>query len=164
MRSAVLALTAFGVLASGCGPAPPPFHPIADVKTICSGVLDPAAMTVWNAVGWIDTPGGTEEIYPKTDEEWLGVRNAAVTVAESGNLLMMEPRAKDTGEWMRLSRALVDMGDAAVKAADAKDRDEIFSAGGDLYEVCSNCHAKYNPAVATPAQAAPPTQPGQGSR
>jgi len=163
MRSAVLALTALGVLASGCGPAPPPFHPIADVKTICSGVLDPAAMKVWNAVGWIDTPAGTEEIYPKSDEEWLAVRNAAVTVAESGNLMMMETRAKDTGEWMRLSRALVDMGEAAVKAADAKDRDQVFSAGGDLYEVCSNCHAKYNPAVATPAVATP-TQPPQGGR
>ncbi len=150
MRRAILALAGLCVVAPGCGPAPPPFHPIADVKTICSGVIDPAAMVVWNAVGWVDTADGTEEIYPKTDEAWLAVRNAAVTVAESGNLLMMAPRAKDDTEWMRVSRALVDMGEAAVAAADHKSRDEIFSVGGDLYEVCSNCHAKYNPAIAVP--------------
>ena len=44
----------------------------------------------------IDTKDGTEEIRPRTDEEWTAVRNAAVTLAESGNLLMMVPRAQAT--------------------------------------------------------------------
>jgi hypothetical protein len=147
MRGRLVALAGVGVLATGCGPAPPPFRPVADVKTVCSGILDPAAMRVWNAVGWVDTAQGTEEIYPKTDEEWLAVRNAAATVAESGNLLMMAPRARDEADWMRVSQALVDMGEEAMKAADAKDRDQVFKVGGDLYEVCSNCHAKYNSAI-----------------
>ncbi len=152
MRRLLLALAGAGVLATGCGPAPPPFRPVADVNTVCSGILDPAAMRVWNAVGWIDTADGTEEIYPKTDEEWLAVRNAAATVAESGNLLMMAPRAKDDGDWMRVSQALIDMGEDVMRAAEAHDREQVFKTGGDLYEVCANCHSKYNTAITGAAQ------------
>jgi hypothetical protein len=151
MRRAVLALAGACALASGCcGPAPPPFHPVADAGTVCQAIIDPSAMKVWNAVGWIETSSGTEEIYPRTDEEWLAVRNAAAAVAEGGNLMMMEPRARDA-DWMRVSRGLVDMGEEAMRAADAQDRDRIFKVGGDLYEVCTNCHSKYNRAIAPAA-------------
>lgn len=159
MRSVLLALLGASVGASGCGPAPPPFRPVADVKTVCAGIIDPSAMTLWNAVGWVDSPDGTEEIYPRTDEEWLAVRNASVTLAEAGNLMMMPPRARDSGDWTRLSRALVDMGEEAVHAAEAQDKDQIFTIGGDLYEICTNCHSKYNSAVIGGTDAEPGAAP-----
>ena len=80
---------------------------------------------------------------PKTNEEWTTVRNHAVSLAESGNLLMMVPRAKDGDEWMKRSRELIDQAERAVRAADAKNADELFTVGGDIYEACSNCHQKY---------------------
>src|ERR1700690_952925 len=58
---------------------------------------------------------------PKEDKEWAAVRRSAVTLAESGNLLMLRGRARDQGDWMRDARALVDAGAAAYKAAQGKD-------------------------------------------
>jgi cytochrome c556 len=56
--------------------------------------------------------------------------------------------AKDDQEWMRLSQALVDASVEAIKAAEAKNVDNVFSAGGEIYAVCSDCHAKYVPEIA----------------
>ena len=77
------------------------------------------------------TAAGEEHIRPKTEEEWMQVRNAAVAVTEAGNLLMMVPRAKDA-EWMRISQAMIDTGAAAIKAAEAKDPDAVFDTGAEI--------------------------------
>jgi hypothetical protein len=133
--------------ACSSAPAPPPFKPIADTKLLMQSVVDPNADIVWDAVKTIDTPNHTEEIRPRTDEQWAAVRNAAVTVAESGNLLMMVPRAKDGGEWMTLSQRMVDTGQEAIRAAEAKNADRLFTVGGDIYDTCSACHQKYMDAI-----------------
>jgi hypothetical protein len=148
MRTAALLLLAssLGPIACG-GPAPPPYKPVADNKLLMQAVTDPNAYIVWDAVKTIETRDGTQEIRPKTDAEWIAVRNAAVAVAESGNLLMMVPRARNGGEWMQLSQDMITAGEAAVKAADAKNADKLFTVGGDLYESCSNCHRKYMEAI-----------------
>jgi hypothetical protein len=138
----ILALAAVVVVAGCGGPEPPPFKPLADNKLLMQAVVDPNADIVWDAVKTIDTKEGTEEIRPRTEEQWTAVRNAAVTLAESGNLLMMVPRAKDGGEWMKLSQQLIDTSEAAIKAADAKNADRLFTIGGDIYESCSACHQK----------------------
>ena len=81
--------------------APPPFRPVADVKQLMASVIEPAAEIYWDAVGSITDKNGTVEIAPKSEDEWIAVRNSAYVVAESGNLLMMDPRARDRGEWYR---------------------------------------------------------------
>jgi cytochrome c5 len=48
---------------------------------------------------------------------------------------------------MRLSQALIDTATVAARAAEAKDADQLFNAGADVYSVCSNCHAKYLMAI-----------------
>jgi hypothetical protein len=58
----------------------------------------------------------------------------------------MPPRSKDA-EWNRISLGLIDTGQAAVRAVEAKDRDKLFAVGGEIYDVCTNCHAKYSPDV-----------------
>jgi hypothetical protein len=105
-------------------------------------VIDPSADIIWASVGTIITVAGEENIRPRTEEEWMAVRNAAVVVAESGNLLMMVPRAKDQ-EWMRIAQAMVETGAKAIKAAEARNADQVFDVGGEIYEVCTNCHSKY---------------------
>jgi hypothetical protein len=129
------------------GPEPPPFKPVADTKLLMQSVVDPTADEIWDSVRTIITKEGTEEIRPHTPEQWLAVRNHAVALAESGNLLMMVPRAKDGGEWMQRSRELVDTSERAIRAADARNADELFTAGGDIYQACSNCHQKYMEAI-----------------
>jgi hypothetical protein len=143
----LLALTAV-VLAAGCGgPEPPPFKPLADNKLLMQAIIDPNADIVWDAVKTIDTKEGTEEIRPRNQEEWTAVRNAAVTLAESGNLLMMAPRAVDGGDWMKMSQQMIDTSEAAIRAADAKNPERLFTIGGDIYESCTNCHRVYVDAI-----------------
>ena len=69
--------------------------------------------------------------------------NSAFVIAESGNLLMLGARPKDGGEWMQMSRALVDVGEKAIRAAEAHDTKAVFDVGAEVYDVCTNCHAKY---------------------
>jgi hypothetical protein len=148
MRSAQLLALAGLVFVAGCGgPEPPPYKPLADNKLLMQAVVDPNADIIWDAVKTIDTKAGTEEIRPRNEEQWAAVRNAAVAVAESGNLLMMVPRARDGGEWMTLSRRMIDAGEEAIKAADAKNADRLFTVGGDIYDTCSACHEKYMEAI-----------------
>src|SRR4051812_3570061 len=126
---------------------PPPFHPVADVKEVMTSIVDPAAVHVWGASGWITTKEGTIERGPTSNTEWTQIRNQAVTLTEAGNLLMMAPRAKDGGQWMSLARALVDKGEECVKAAEQKNKQRMFDVGGDLYQTCLNCHQQYLPAI-----------------
>lgn len=147
MRLTSTCLLALALFAAGCGsrqePEPSPFRPVTDVSLLMEAILDPQADAIWDSV-WTDiTEDGTEEVQPSTREEWLAVRNSAFTLAESGNLLMMEPRVVDDGEWVRMSQALVDASMLAVRAAEARNPDELFDAGTTIYSVCTNCHTKY---------------------
>ena len=135
------------VVACSSAPAPPPFKPVADNKLLMQAVIDPMADVVWDSVKTIVTAKGTEDIRPRTEEEWTAVRNAAVALTESGNLLMLVPRAKDGGEWMKRSQELINTGEAAIRAIDAKNADRLFTVGGDIYEACSACHQKYMEAI-----------------
>jgi hypothetical protein len=145
MRTTLLLVPASAILFFGCSsaPPPPPFKPIATVKELMNSVIDPSADLIWNAVATIQTPTGTEERQPHTTEEWTKVQEGATMVAESGNLLMMVPRAKDGDVWMKMAQGLIDAGVEARKAADAKDADAVFNAGANIYYACSNCHVRY---------------------
>ena len=125
-RTRVSLITVGVVFLVGCtsAPPPPPFKAIADVKQLMQGTIDPNADAIWDAV-----------------------RNSAITLTEAGNLLMMAPRAKDGGEWMKRSQEMIDTGFAAWKAADAKNADMLFTVGGDVYEACSHCHQQYMDAI-----------------
>ena len=125
------------------GPAPPPFRHVADVKQIMQSVLEPAADEYWDGVGTIIDHTGVTEIRPETVEDWDALVNHAYVIAESGNLLMLGTRPKDGGEWMQLSRALVDVGEKAIRAAQAHNPQAVFDVGAAVYDVCTRCHDKY---------------------
>ena len=137
-------------------PSPPasssPFKPAATNKELMNEVIEPAADVYWDAVGSVTDKHGTVERTPKTDDEWKAVRNAAMVIAESGNLLMIEPRAPDRDQWMKLARGLVEAGQRARAAAESKNRTAVFDAGAEVYDACVACHSKYMPGVVNPAR------------
>jgi cytochrome c556 len=44
---------------------------------------------------------------------------------------------------MKFSRALINAGETAAKAAKAKNVDAVSDAGNDVYETCDGCHKQY---------------------
>jgi len=117
--------------------------PVASIKQIMNGIVLPDATVIYNAVATNVTAKGVEEIAPETDEAWAKIANSAAAVIESGNLMLMGDRAIDRGDWVKMTRDFMEQGKLALKAAQAKDKDGIVSAGGDLNTTCDNCHARY---------------------
>ena len=117
--------------------------PVASVKQIMQGIVDPATNVVFGAVSSISTKAGIVEKFPKTDREWELVGNSAAALVESGNLMMMGNRAVDGGDWVKMSRALMDAAVVALKAVEAKDKDALLASGDAINTSCDNCHLKY---------------------
>lgn len=124
-------------------PAGAPFHVQLGVQQVMNWIIDPNADVIWESVGTIITEQGRQELQPKTDEDWAAVRNSAAVLVESGNALMLDGRAFDREEWMRAARGMSDAATTAIEAAEAKDVDALFDAGGAIYEACTACHAQY---------------------
>ena len=106
---------------------------VATVRQLHDAMTIPASDAVFNT--------GREA--PRTDQQWTAVRNAAVQLTESGNLLMIGSRVKDKGAWMKLSRALVDAGAVALEAIDAKNMAALSDAGDRILLACATCHESY---------------------
>ncbi|HSU89296.1 MAG TPA: hypothetical protein VLL56_10690 [Terriglobia bacterium] len=84
---------------------------------------------------------------PQDEKEWDRVRRSAITLAESGNLLMMPGRARDQGDWMKDAKLLVDAGNAAYKAAQDKDAKALAALTESIDASCTTCHKQYRPNV-----------------
>jgi hypothetical protein len=130
--------------AAGAAPAVVETTPAASVKQIMIGITNPAAYVVYEAVGTKTTTKGVEEIAPQNDEEWQKVESAAAAIVESGNLLLTGNRLLDRGDWVKMINDMMEHGRAAMKAAQAKDKDKIVEAGGELNNTCDTCHARYS--------------------
>jgi hypothetical protein len=125
------------------------FKPVATVKQVMLGITVPASNTVFAVAGEA----------PADDAGWQAVEASAMAVAESGNLLLMKPRAVDDHEWTQFALALVNAGSKAAEAARTKNAEQTGIAGDDMYNVCEQCHAKYmkEPEVTSPPQAGKPS-------
>ena len=137
------------LLLAGCNspppPAPtaPPYNTTLSMKQLMEWVIDPAADVVWESVAIIITEKGENAKAPKTDEEWATVRNAAATMVESGNLLMMQARARDDKNWFSAAKRLSDAAHIALQAAEKKDVAALFDSGATIFNACSACHLHY---------------------
>jgi hypothetical protein len=133
----------FAACADSGEQADAPYMPVGDLAQLMAGVVDPAADVYWEAVGVIVDSTGDHQMAPQNEEDWLAVRAAAYTVAESGNLLMLPGYRLDNAAWITMSQQLVEIGERAVEAADARSLDAVFDTGAEMYYVCTNCHATY---------------------
>jgi len=110
-------------------------------------VIEPAADSLWDNAGWIESAAGYEELYPTTEEGWEFVEAQAALVAESGNLLALPGRAVDDDAWLIYSAGLVEAGRMAMDAAERRHQEDFFQAGAQIYSVCRACHQSYNPDI-----------------
>jgi len=115
-------------------------QPVATMKQLMVDVIHPAS----NSIVLLVNRGG-----PGDEREWAEARRSAMTLAESGNLLIMRNRAPD---WVADARMLTDVGSAAYKAAEAKDAKALAALADRLDASCTTCHKQFRPALFTPAR------------
>jgi hypothetical protein len=106
---------------------------VASVKQLHEVMISPASDAVFDASA---NP-------PRNDKGWTAERNQALLLAEAGNLLMVGNRVRDTDNWMKMSRALVDAAARAVTAADRKDGKALEAATDSITVACEACHRPY---------------------
>jgi hypothetical protein len=117
-------------------PTPPTnFQPVGSMKQLMIDIIYPVS----DAIFYVDREP------PKNQHDWDLLRTQALTLAESGNLLMMEGRARDQKNWVLESKMLVDIGGKAYKAAQAKDIEGIRALNDSLNAACVVCHYQYRP-------------------
>ena len=115
-------------------------QPVATMKQLMVDIIHPAA----NDILFIVNRGG-----PADDKDWAMIRRSAMTLAESGNLLIMRNRAAG---WVADARILSDVGAAAYKAAEAKDAKALSALTEPIDASCTTCHKQFRPAVFQPAR------------
>ena len=125
----------------------PPFQTTLNMRDLMNNVLDPAADEIWESVGTVITMEGTFERAPSTDDEWAGLKGSAMRLGEAGNLLMLPARSGGNPEWIKHALSLIEQSNRALKAAEARDKDAIFTIGGDIYDVCTNCHKQFDQSI-----------------
>src|SRR5262245_18270992 len=106
---------------------------LANVRELHDIMISPASDAVFAA-------SSNEALNAKG---WTDARNQALVLAESGNLLMVGSRVRDTGNWMRMSRAMVDAAALAATAADKKDAKALEAATDSITTACMECHRPY---------------------
>jgi len=137
MRIVALFLIAGAAVAQAPTPGPTTttFQPVGSMKQLMIDIIYPTS----DAIFYVDRDA------PKSQKEWNDLRTQALMLAESGNLLMMDGRARDQKNWIMESKMLIDIGGKAYKAAQAKDLDGIRALNDSLNAACVVCHYQYRP-------------------
>ena len=125
---------------AAAGGSQPALKAVATTDQLMDAIIIPNAQAIWDGVIY---ENGKLVTAPKTDDDWYSLQMKALAVAEAGNLLKIGQRAKDTGDWMKFSTALTDRAMEAMRAAERKDLDGLITAGGNMYNVCTDCHRQY---------------------
>lgn len=138
------------------------------IKDLMESIIDPSADALWGAAGTVIDKQGVQDMSPKTPQEWLGVRRAAVRIVEGANLLMMSGREaapagtkseapgvelepaeitvlikKKRKSFDAFAKALQALGLEALRASEAKDVPLLEDIGGRMENVCESCHQTF---------------------
>ncbi len=131
MRILALCFVAGALIAQ----VPSNFQPVGTMSQLMVDIIYPAS----DALFYI------ERDPPKDEHEWNVIRGQALIVAESGNLLLMDGRARDQERWVKDAKLMIDAGQAAFKAAQKKDMQGILALSDRLTASCIQCHRDYRP-------------------
>jgi cytochrome c553 len=123
------------LLASAAIAHEPPFQPVATISEIMVAITLPYS----DALLYI------ERNPPREDKDWETLQMQALMLSESGNLLMIDGRAKNQGQWMKDARLLVEAGAAAAKATRAKNIQAVLSLNDQIVTACITCHTQFRP-------------------
>jgi hypothetical protein len=140
----------------------------SSIKDLMESIIDPSADALWGAVGTVVDKDGVHESFPKTPDEWLDLRRAAVRIIEGANLLMMPGREtapvgtksevpgvelepaeitalikKKRKSFDALAKELQVLGLEALRASDTKNAALLMDVGGRMQDLCESCHKTF---------------------
>jgi hypothetical protein len=95
--------------------------------------------------------GKTSDTYAGVYTGWQKVEQAAVALSETANLIMIPGRLCENGkpvpldaeDFRKAAQGLADAGNAALKAAQAKNLDAMIEVSGTVSDACAACHEIY---------------------
>ena len=146
--------------------------PVGSILEVMLQIVDPIADEIFESVSVVVTAEGEKETRPRTDEEWLAVRNDALILAEAGNLLKIprpvgpakpapgitfEPPGpddlspaqveillkRDRRAFDAFAQKLTDAALIALRAVDARNVEGLYEAGDAIDQACESCHLNY---------------------
>jgi hypothetical protein len=166
-------LTVFiGTVALAQQPATQGLAPVGSILEIMLGVVDPTADFIFGSVSVVVNSAGSKETQPRTEEEWLAVRNNALILAEAGNLLKIprpvgparaikgvafEPPGPDDlspaqieallkqnrTPFDNFAQKLTDAALVTLRAVDDRSVEGLYEAGDVIDQACEGCHMAY---------------------
>jgi hypothetical protein len=138
------------------------------IKDLMDAIVDPSADVLWGAVGTVVDREGVHEASPKTPEEWLELRRAAVRIIEGGNLLMMPGRVvapagtrsevpgvelepeeiaalidRDRPIFDAFAKELGALGLEALQATERRNTALLLDVGSRMQDACESCHKTF---------------------
>jgi hypothetical protein len=142
------------------------FQPSATIQELMISIVDPNVDPIWESIETISTANGVEEKHPKTDEDWVKLKNHAIALREVTNLLLIEGRKVAVSNTSTVAAELTpneieklivtnrpafiknahDLHDAvtqAIVAIDAKDVAALEAVGGVIDQACEKCHMQF---------------------
>lgn len=167
MRRVVLVVLG-SVFAAGCAapsqppaetaaPAGPTPTAYANLAQVMQGIPFPASNLIFDtqsndpaAAKTSDGSNATAQ-YSGVYGGWTAVENAALALSETANLIMIPGRLCKNGRpvpldqeiFRKAAQGLADAGQAALKAAQAKNLDAMVDVSGTVSDACAACHEKY---------------------
>jgi len=144
--------------------------PVVSVKELMRDMIDPIADNIFDSIAIVDTPQGTVQHVPKTDEDWDKIRVGAVTLAEGAYLLKVQRPFAPTGDdktkspvegeeltpaqvkakvekdpvlWNAKIEALRNVGLEVMEIVRTKKVDELWDASDNLDAACESCHVAF---------------------
>lgn len=165
-RLALPALLLAGASLASCTQEPVEL-PYGTMQQMMANEVQPTADIYWGAVGsaseLVDGQPVFGEWQPETDAEWQAVAASAAKIRTFAETMATPAYADGRGDdWIDFTTGLAEAATRAEQAAQSKDADAVFEAGGTLYSVCSACHQAYPPAEA-PADGEPVDMTPQGN-
>jgi mono/diheme cytochrome c family protein len=150
---------ASGVASASAATQPNVSFPITgNLNQVMRGVLFPSSNVLFDVQtrdpGTRDKSADNSTIlgrYSNVYEPWIQVDVAAISIAESGPMLMMAGRRCENGkpvpvdrpDWQQYVRALVDVGREAYKASQSRSQEAVSDITNQVSEACANCHRAY---------------------
>ena len=119
--------------------------PQVSINAAMVALVDHAAHNLWE----VEREGKA----PKTDADWEVVAEHAIQLAAAGPAITAGGTGPTDALWVKSAswrthaQNMSDAGVAALRAAQAKNLDQLIAANGKLVESCEACHKEFKPAI-----------------